>query len=53
VSKSKNNNRKRALHAHPLKVNEVQVVEERINGVMLAWPIEEMKVLNAWLSGAI
>jgi hypothetical protein len=38
----------------PQKIDRDQLVEERINGVMLAWPAEEkMRVVNAWLAGAI
>jgi hypothetical protein len=38
----------------PQKVDRDQLVEERINGVMLAWPAaEKMRVVSAWLAGAI
>ncbi len=40
--------------AIPAKVDRGQVVEERINGVMLAWSAKEkMRVVSAWLAGAI
>jgi hypothetical protein len=38
----------------PQKIDRDQLAEERINGVMLAWPAKEkMRVVNAWLAGAI
>jgi hypothetical protein len=38
----------------PQKIDQGQLVEERINGVMLAWPAEEkMRVVSAWLAGTI
>lgn len=38
----------------PQKIDRDQLVEERINAVILAWPAEEkMRVVSAWLAGAI
>ena len=38
----------------PQKIDRDELVEERINGVMLAWPAaEKMRVVSAWLAGAI
>lgn len=38
----------------PQKIGRDQLVEERINAVMLAWPTaEKMRVVSAWLAGAI
>jgi hypothetical protein len=38
----------------PQKIDRDQLVEERINGVMLAWPAaEKLRVVSAWLAGAI
>jgi hypothetical protein len=38
----------------PQKIDRDQLVEERINAVILAWPAEDkMRILDAWLAGAI
>jgi hypothetical protein len=38
----------------PQKIDRGQLVEQRINDVMLAWPAaEKMRVVNAWLAGTI
>jgi hypothetical protein len=38
----------------PQKIDRDQLVEKRVDGVMLAWPAEEkLRVVNAWLAGAI
>jgi hypothetical protein len=47
-------NSKTTAQPIPQKIDRDQLVEERINAVILAWPAaEKMRVVSAWLAGAI
>jgi len=51
---SSGKNGKLTPHPIPQKIGRDQLVEERINAVMLAWPAaEKRRVVEAWLAGAI